>query len=70
MTVKELIEKLQSLPDQNAEVVLVDGILDLAVKLTHVISKSEWETGAIDLVGTKLPKMETSWDDEDEDEDE
>ena len=68
MTVKELIEKLQSLPDQNAEVILEDGILCLAVKLTHVISKSNWETGAIDLVGTKLPKTEISWDDEDENE--
>ena len=69
MTVKELIEKLQSLPNQNAEVILEDGILSLAVKLTNVVSESNWQTGAIDLVGYALPNSDDIWEDEEEDED-
>lgn len=71
MTVKELITRLQALKNQDAEVVLEDSILTLAVKVNDVREKSEWENGAVDLCGWTLPNSPvTDWDDEEEEEDE
>ncbi len=55
MTVNELITRLQAIENKDAEVILEDGILGLAVKLTSVSEKSIWQDGAINLVGTALP---------------
>lgn len=69
MTVKELINRLQALNNQDAEVVLEDSILNLAVKVNDVRAKSEWQDNAIDLCGWTLPNSPvTDWDDEEEDE--
>lgn len=65
MTVNELITRLQAIENKDAEIVLEDGILGLAVKLTSVSEKSIWQDGAIDLIGTVLPNG--SWDEEEED---
>lgn len=67
MTVKELINRLQALNNQDAEVVLEDSILNLAVKVNDVRKKSEWQDNAIDLCGWTLPNGPvTDWDDEEE----
>ena len=65
MTVNELITRLQAIENKDAEIILEDGILGLAVKLTSVSEKSNWQDGAIDLIGTALPN--NSWDEEEED---
>lgn len=67
MTVKELINALNQIQNQDAEIILEDSILGLAVKLTGVNVNSIWQDGAIDLCGDELPN--SRWDDE-EDEDE
>ena len=69
MTVKELINRLQKLENQDAEIVLEDSALGLAVKLSSINEKSNWEKGSIDLCGSKVPDGEDPWfDDEDEEE--
>lgn len=69
MTVKELINRLQALNNQDAEVVLEDSILSLAVKVDDVREQSEWENGAVDLCGWTLPEGPvTGWEAEEEDE--
>ena len=65
MTVNELITRLQAIENKDAEIILEDGILRLAVKLTSVSEKSVWQDGAIDLIGTRLPNG--SWDEDEED---
>ena len=65
MTVNELITRLQAIENKDAEIILEDGILGLAVKLTSVSEKSIWQDGAINLVGTALPN--SSWDEDEED---
>lgn len=65
MTVNELITRLQAIENKDAEIILEDGILGLAVKLTSVSEKSVWQDGAIDLIGTRLPNG--SWDKDEED---
>ncbi len=65
MTVNELITRLQAIENKDAEIILEDGILGLAVKLTSVSEKSVWQDGAIDLIGTRLPNG--SWDEDEED---
>ena len=65
MTVNELITRLQAIENKDAEIILEDGILGPAVKLTSVSEKSVWQDGAIDLIGTRLPNG--SWDEDEED---
>lgn len=65
MTVNELITRLQAIENKDAEIILEDGILGLAVKLTSVSEKSNWQDGAIDLIGTALPN--SPWDEDEED---
>lgn len=65
MTVNELITRLQAIENKDAEIILEDGILGLAVKLTSVSEKSNWQDGAINLIGTTLPN--NSWDEDEED---
>ena len=65
MTVNELITRLQAIENKDAEIILEDGILRLAVKLTSVSEKSVWQDGAINLIGTRLPNG--SWDKDEED---
>ena len=64
MTVNELITRLQAIENKDVEIVLEDAILGLAVKLTSVREKSEWQNDAIDLVGSALPNND--WDDEED----
>ena len=66
MTVKELINALNQIQNQDAEIILEDSILGLAVKLTDINIRSIWHDGAIDLCGSELPN--SRWDDEEEDE--
>ena len=66
MTVKELINALNQIQNQDAEIILEDSILGLAVKLTDINIHSIWQDGAIDLCGSELPN--SRWDDEEEDE--
>ena len=66
MTVNELITRLQVIENKDAEIILEDGILGLAVKLTSISEHSNWQDRAIDLVGSALPN--SPWDDEEEDE--
>lgn len=66
MTVNELITRLQAIENKDAEIILEDGILGLAVKLTSISEHSNWQDGAINLVGSALPN--SPWDDEEEDE--
>ena len=68
MTVKELINRLQKLENQDAEIVLEDSTLGLAVKLSAINEKSNWEKGSIDLCGSKIPDGENPWLDDDEEE--
>lgn len=68
MTVKELINRLQKLENQDAEIVLEDSALGLAVKLSSINEKSNWEKGSIDLCGSKVPDGEDPWFDDDEEE--
>ena len=65
MTVNELITRLQAIENKDAEIILEDGILGLTVKLTSVSEKSNWQDGAIDLIGTALPN--SPWDEDEED---
>ena len=65
MTVNELITRLQAIENKDAEIILEDGILGLAVKLTSISEKSNWQDGAIDLIGTALPN--SPWDEDEED---
>ncbi len=65
MTVNELITRLQAIENKDAEIILEDGILGLAVKLTSVSEKSNWQDGAINLIGTALPN--SPWDEDEED---
>ena len=67
MTVNELITRLQAIENKDAEIILEDGILGLAVKLTSISEKSNWQDGAIDLIGTALPN--SPWDEDEEEED-
>ena len=67
MTVNELITRLQAIENKDAEIILKDGILGLAVKLTSISEKSNWQDGAIDLIGTALPN--SPWDEDEEEED-
>lgn len=55
MTVKELITRLQAIENQNAEVVLEDSVLALAVKVNDIREHSDWQDNAIDLCGWTLP---------------
>lgn len=68
MTVKELINRLQKLENQDAEIVLEDSTLGLAVKLSSINEKSNWEKGSIDLCGSKTPDGEDPWFDDDDEE--
>jgi hypothetical protein len=55
MTIKQLIAELSKIDNQDAEIILEDSILGLAVKLTHVNLDSFWQDGAVDLCGSALP---------------
>lgn len=66
MTVRELISALSAIQNQDAEVILEDSILDLAVKLTKVKTKSFWQDNAIDLCGSCLPGESPEDSDEEE----
>jgi hypothetical protein len=67
MTVKELITCLQAIENQDAEVILEDSVLGLAVKVGEVRKESDWLDGAVDLCGWTTPNGSA---DEDEEEDE
>lgn len=54
MTVQELITKLNAIEDKTQEVILEDSILCLAVGLTHIREKSEWQEHSIDLCGSHI----------------
>lgn len=66
MTVNELINRLQQVENKDAEIILEDSILCLAVKLTSIREKSAWQNGAIDLTGSALPNEDYDWDEEEE----
>lgn len=66
MTVKELINELNKIQNQDAEIILEDSILCLAVKLTGIRNESDWQDGAIDLLGEALPNDPVDWDEDEE----
>lgn len=58
MTVKELIAKLNTIENKDAEIILEDSILGLAVRLTFIREKSCWAENSIDLCGDIVPEEE------------
>ena len=67
MTVKELIERLEQLP-QDKQVILHDTCLDFWVKCSGVDERFEFAENAIALTGHEVSKCSIEWDFDDEEE--